>query len=70
MHVPPPPANQIIYVKSATGLKADEIWSPQWITGILLTNPVSTIVAEVGYSIQSASVAPYRTEFNLFDLIK
>jgi len=70
IHVPPPPANQIIYVKSATGLKADKIWSPQWITGILLANPVSTIVAEVGYSIQDASVAPYRTGLNLFDLIK
>jgi hypothetical protein len=70
IHVPPPPANQIIYVKSATGLKADEIYSPQWITGILLANPVSTIVAEVGYSIQDASVAPYRTSINLFDLIK
>ena len=70
IHVPPPPANQIIYVKSATGLKADDIWSAQWITGVLLANSVSTILAEVGYSIQGASVAPYRNEINLFDLIK
>ena len=67
IHVPPPPANQIIYVKSATGLKADKIWSPQWITGILLANSFSTIVADVGYSIQDASVTPYRTGLNLFD---
>ena len=70
IHVPPPPANQIIYVKSASGLKADEIWSPQWITGTLLANSVSTIVADVGYSIQDASVHPYRNDINLFDLIK
>ena len=70
IHVPPPPANQIIYVKSASGLKADEIGSPQWITGILLANSVSTIVADVGYSIQNATVVPYRTSINLFDLIK
>ena len=70
IHVPPPPANQIIYVKSATGLKADKIWAPQWITGILSVNSVSTIVADVGYSIQHASVSPYRTDVNLFDLIK
>jgi len=70
IHVPPPPANQIIYVKSAKGLKADKIWAPQWITGILLANSVSTIVADVGYSIQNASVTPYRTSINLFDFIK
>ena len=70
IHVPPPPANQIIYVESATGLKLDEIWSPQWITGILRANSVSTIVADVGYSIQNASVIPYTNEINLFDLIK
>ena len=70
IHVPPPPANQIIYVKSASGLKADEIWSPQWITGTLLANSVSTIVADVGYSIQDASVQPYSNDINLFDLVK
>ena len=70
IHVPPPPANQIIYVKSASGLKADEIWSPQWITGTLLANSVSTIVADVGYSIQDASVHPYSNDINLFDLVK
>jgi hypothetical protein len=70
IHVPPPPANQIIYVKSAKGLKADEIGSPQWITGTLLANSVSTVVADVGYSIQNASVVPYRTSINLFDLFK
>ena len=64
IHVPPPPANQIIYVKSASGLKADEIWSPKWITGILRTNSVSTIAADVGYSIQEASVTPYKTSFS------
>lgn len=70
IHVPPPPANQIIYVESARGLKADKIWFPQWITGILLANSVSTIVADVGYSIKNASVTPYQNEVNIFDLLK
>ena len=60
IHVPPPPANQIIYVKSANGLKADEIWSPKWITGVLTANSISTIVADVGYSIKEALVSPYK----------
>ena len=60
IHVPPPPANQIIYVKSTNGLKVDEIWSPKWITGVLTANSISTIVADVGYSIKEALVSPYR----------
>ena len=67
IHVPPPPPNQIIYVKSASGLRADDMWSPQWITGILTATPVSTFVADVGYSIQEASVTPYKAGFGLFD---
>ena len=67
IHVPPPPANQIIYVKSASGLKAEEIWYPVWITGVLHANSVSTIVADVGYTIKEASVTPYRTGLGLFD---
>ena len=70
IHVPPPPANQIIYVKEAKGLKADEMWSPFWITGILDANSVSTIVADVGYSIKEAIVSPYNSGLfgsSLFD---
>ncbi|MFL2782645.1 MAG: DUF3299 domain-containing protein [Rhodospirillales bacterium] len=70
IHVPPPPANQIIYVKEAKGLKAYEMWSPFWITGILDANSISTIVADVGYSIKEATVSPYNTGLfgtSLFD---
>jgi len=67
IHVPPPPSNQIIYVKSAKGLKAEDIWSAKWITGILNATPVSTVVANVGYSIQEANVSPYRKGWSLFD---
>jgi len=67
IHVPPPPPNQIIYVKSANGLKADDIWSPKWIIGTLSASPVSTFVADVGYSMQEASVSPYSTGLGLFD---
>jgi hypothetical protein len=67
IHVPPPPPNQIIYVKSASGLKADDMWAPQWITGTLSASPVSTFVADVGYSMEEASVSPYSTGLGLFD---
>ena len=70
IHVPPPPANQIIYVKSAEGLGTDDLYFPVWIIGVLRANSVSTVMAEVGYSIEKATVLPYeRNVFQrLFDL--
>jgi len=58
IHVPPPPANQIIYVKNAKGLKIEQIWEPVWLTGILETKSVSTALADVGYSIRHGVVEP------------
>ena len=59
IHVPPPPANQIVYVKNAKGLKLEQVWEPIWITGILETKSVSTVLADVGYSISEGVVEPY-----------
>ena len=69
IHVPPPPANQIIYVKSAEGLGTDNLFFPVWIIGVLRANAVSTVMAEVGYSIEKAKVLPYQRNFfqRLFD---
>lgn len=59
IHVPPPAANQIIYVKNAKGLKLEQVWEPIWLTGTLTTNSVSTILADVGYTMNVGSVEPY-----------
>ena len=70
IHVPPPPANQIIYIKSSEGLRADNLYDPVWIIGVLRANSVSTVMAEVGYSIEKATVVPYKRNVfqRLFDL--
>ena len=59
IHVPPPPANQIIYVEGAEGLEADKLFNPVWLIDNLSVTPVSTIVADVGYSMRAARVEPY-----------
>ncbi|MEL6967303.1 MAG: DUF3299 domain-containing protein, partial [Pseudomonadota bacterium] len=59
IHVPPPAANQIIYVKNAKGMTADQMWEPFWLVGTLKASPVSTILADVGYSIDGAKLEPY-----------
>ncbi len=59
MHVPPPPANQIIYVSNASGLNAEYLDEPFWLSGKLKASPVNTLVANTGYWMDAAKVAPY-----------
>ena len=59
IHVPPPEANQIIHVRGAKGVKAADVWQPMWLEGTLRAKPVGTVLADVGYRMESALVAPY-----------
>jgi hypothetical protein len=60
MHVPPPGANQIVYVNDATGMNVDALYDPVWLIGRLKATPVSTLVANVGYTISNAKLEPYK----------
>jgi hypothetical protein len=59
IHVPPPPANQIVYVTYPKGIEADLVYDPIWVTGPIQAGMVSTEMAESGYSIAAESIAPY-----------
>jgi hypothetical protein len=56
IHVPPPPANQIIYVKSAQGFDVKGTFDPVWVTGTLKVTPAFTGLAEAGYSLDAEKV--------------
>ncbi len=56
IHVPPPPANQIIYVKSAAGVTLKGEFDPVYVTGTLTTEGQFTGLAETGYSIAADAV--------------
>jgi hypothetical protein len=58
IHVPPPPANQIIYVKSARGFEISGSFDPVKVTGIIKTETAFTGLADAGYSIEADEVAP------------
>jgi hypothetical protein len=58
IHVPPPPANQIIYVKSARGFEIAGSFDPVKITGMLKTETAFTGLADAGYSIEAEEVEP------------
>ena len=57
IHVPPPPANQIIYVKSAKGFEVQGTFDPVWVTGTMKVSQTFTGLAETGYSIDADEVA-------------
>jgi uncharacterized protein len=58
IHVPPPPANQIVYVKAEQGFDVKGTFDPVWVTGTLKVTPAFTGLAEAGYSLTAEKVEP------------
>ena len=58
IHVPPPPANQIIYVKVEQGFDVQGTFDPVWVTGTLKVTPTFTGLADAGYSLEAEKVEP------------
>lgn len=56
IHVPPPPANQIIYVKADKGFDVKGQFDPVYVTGTMRTLPTSTGLADAGYSIDAEQI--------------
>lgn len=59
IHVPPPPPNQIVYVKFEKGTPVESLYDAVWITGTLSTKGWSGDIATVGYSLQGVKVEAY-----------
>ncbi len=59
IHVPPPPPNQIIYIKYPKGFETETIVDPFWITGVLHTKTTNNNIAQASYSLEASKVSPY-----------
>ena len=62
LHMPPPPPNQIIYVKSAEGLKLEALYYPFWISGDLKASMVENDMATAAYSMEMNNYEAYQQE--------
>jgi uncharacterized protein len=70
IHVPPPPPNQIVYVKVARsgGYKSDKLFDPVWVTGKITAKPLvkdlfltdGSAGIDIGYTMQASRVEPYK----------
>ena len=60
IHVPPPPANQMIHVYPKKPLKNAQIMGAVWISGTLETAMSNTAFGGVGYRMKADGVEPYK----------
>ncbi len=56
IHVPPPPSNQIVYVKFEEGVRIDNIYDAIWVTGKLSTDGWKGDIASVGYRLTGEAI--------------
>jgi hypothetical protein len=59
IHVPPPPSNQIVYVKFAEAVPMNNLYDAVWVTGSLSTQGWKGDIASVGYSMTGISISPF-----------
>lgn len=60
IHVPPPPSNQVVYVKvPKADAKIRKAFDTVWVVGTLSAKPFSHELGEAGYQIEADQVLPY-----------
>lgn len=59
IHYPPPPPNQIVYLRSAEPIRFNALWEPVWVEGRMEIQRVSTDLADAAYAMAVRSVRPY-----------
>jgi hypothetical protein len=59
VHVPPPPPNQVIHVRSEEGLEVERIYEAWTVTGTLSVQATESALADAGYAIVADHVVLY-----------
>lgn len=60
IHTPPPPANQIVLVRSAQPLKGVQAMSAVWVRGVMRVRRHDSGMGVSGYELNLSSAQPYR----------
>ena len=59
VHVPPPPANQLVFVTSPTPYESAGMFEAVTVTGMFGTASTSTQLAEIGYALSADEIRTY-----------
>jgi hypothetical protein len=62
IHTPPPPANQIVHVRSRAPVKGFQTMSAVWVTGVLNTARKDSGMGVSGYGLELAGIEAYRPQ--------
>ncbi|HFB2048884.1 MAG: DUF3299 domain-containing protein [Hyphomicrobiaceae bacterium] len=68
IHVPPPPANQIVFVRLSSKFRVTDLYTAVWITGIMKTKPSNKVLyfvdgsadISIGYYLNGTTVVSYK----------
>lgn len=60
IHVPPPPANQLVLVTTPQPYPSDRLFAAVTVTGMFGAASTSTQLAEIGYALSADSIEPYQ----------
>jgi uncharacterized protein len=60
IHVPPPPSNQMVYVRSATGIEAEAVHEAYWVTGKMRVETRTTPLGTSAYSLVAEKIEQYQ----------
>jgi len=60
VHVPPPPANQLVFVTTETPYQSSGLFEPVNVIGMFGVSSLRTHIAEVGYALSADRIEPYR----------
>ncbi|MFN3212955.1 MAG: DUF3299 domain-containing protein [Henriciella sp.] len=59
IHTPPPPPNQIVFVRADPAIKISDIWAPYWIEGTLSTEKTENELGDTAYALSMSSIEDY-----------
>ena len=61
IHVPPPPANQLVFVTTEEPYESASLYAPVNVTGMFGVSALSTHLAQIGYALSAEKIEPFRS---------
>lgn len=61
VHVPPPPANQLVFVTTQEPYKSSGMFEPVNVVGMFGVSSMSTQLADIAYAISADRIEPFRS---------
>ncbi|MEM9938704.1 MAG: DUF3299 domain-containing protein [Pseudomonadota bacterium] len=61
IHTPPPPPNQIIFVRADPSVRIKDIWAPYWVEGTLRVETNENELGDTAYAMQLTEIEDYPT---------